>query len=140
MKKRLGLFLFFAYCGFLLWLTVFSRQTRLGDRVFKWELFWAYRAWIAGESFGKTESIQNINNILVFIPFGVLFPIKRWRWLLIVAILFSSTIEVVQYGLNLGWCEIDDVICNVLGAAAGFGIWIWLKGKIDATGEKTWFL
>ena len=109
----------------------------MGVRVFKWELFWAYRAWIAGESFGKTESIQNINNVLVFIPFGLLFPIKRWRWLLILAILFSSTIEAVQYGLNLGWCEIDDVICNVLGAAVGFGMWIWLKGKIDATGEKT---
>ena len=140
MKKRLGWILFVAYVLFLLWLTILSRRPRVGERVFKWELFWAYRAWIAGESFGRTESIQNINNILVFIPFGALFPGKNWKWLLLIAVLLSAGIEAVQYVFNLGWCEIDDVICNVLGAAVGFGMWTWLKGKIDATGEKTWFL
>ncbi len=133
MKKRLRWFFFIAYVLFLLWLTILSRQPRTGVRVFKWELLWAYRAWIAGESFGKTESIQNINNILVFIPFGVLFPGKRWKWLLLTAVLLSAVIEAVQYALNLGWCEIDDVICNVLGAAIGFGLWKMIKGKIDAT-------
>ena len=132
MKKRLGWIFFVAYVLFLLWLTILSRQPRVGERVFKWELLWAYRAWIAGESFGRTESIQNINNILVFIPFGVLFPGKRWNQLLITAVLFSTAIEAVQYALNLGWCEIDDVICNVLGAAAGFGLWKLIKGKMHA--------
>ena len=121
------------YCGFLLWLTILSRQPRAGERVVKWELFWAYRAWIAGESFGRTESIQNINNILVFIPFGAFFPGKQWRWLLTTAVFFCTSIEVVQYCFNLGLCEIDDVICNVLGAAIGFGLWKTIKGKIDAT-------
>lgn len=133
MKKRLRWFFFIAYVLFLLWLTILSRQPRTGVRVFKWELLWAYRAWIAGESFGKTESIQNINNILVFIPFGALFPGKRWKQLLITAVLFSTAIEAVQYALNLGWCKIDDVICNVLGAAIGFGLWKMVKRKIDAT-------
>ena len=95
MKKRLGWIFFVAYVLFLLWLTILSRQPRVGERVFKWELLWAYRAWIAGESFGKTESIQNINNILVFIPFGVLFPGKRWKWLLLTAVLLSAVIEAV---------------------------------------------
>lgn len=132
MKKRLGWIFFVAYVLFLLWLTFLSRQPRTGVRVFKWELLWAYRAWIAGESFGKTESIQNINNILVFIPFGVLFPGKRWKQLLITVVSFSTAIEAVQYCINLGWCEIDDVICNVLGAAIGFGLWKLIKGKMHA--------
>ena len=132
MKKRLRWIFFVSYVLFLLWLTILSRQPRVGERVFKWELLWAYRAWIAGESFGRTESIQNINNILVFIPFGALFPGKRWKQLLITAVLFSTAIEAVQYALNLGWCEIDDVICNVLGAAAGFGLWKLIKGKMHA--------
>ena len=46
--------------------------------------------------------------------------------------LFSIGIEVIQYAFNLGWCEIDDVICNVLGAAAGFGLWKLIKGKMHA--------
>lgn len=25
--------------------------------------------------------------------------------------------------VEFGWCELDDVICNVLGAAIGFGLW-----------------
>ena len=132
MKKRLRWFFFIAYVLFLLWLTILSRQPRTGVRVFKWELLWAYRAWIAGESFGKTESIQNINNILVFIPFGALFPGKRWSALLLTAVLFSVGIEVIQYAFNLGWCEIDDVICNALGAAIGFGLWKMIKGKMHA--------
>lgn len=132
MKKRLGWILFVAYVLFLLWLTILSRRPRVGERVFKWELFWAYRAWIAGESFGRTESIQNINSILVFIPFGVLFPVKNWKALLLTVLLFSAAIETVQFGFNLGWCEIDDVICNVLGAAIGFGLWKLIKGKMHA--------
>ena len=87
---------------------------------------------MAGAPDGKTESIQNINNILVFIPFGALLPEKRWKWLLLTAVLLSAVIEAVQYALNLGWCEIDDVICNVLGAAIGFGLWKLIKGKMHA--------
>lgn len=132
MKLRLGWIFFVAYVLFLLWLTILSRQPRTGERVLKWELLWAYRAWIAGESFGRTESIQNINNILVFMPFGALFPGKLWKQLLITAVLFSTAIEAVQYCINLGWCEIDDVICNVLGATTGFGLWKLIKGKMHA--------
>ena len=43
-----------------------------------------------------------------------------------------TVIEAVQYVFNLGWCEIDDVICNVLGAAIGFGLWKMIKGKMHA--------
>lgn len=132
-RKQLGWILFVVYCFFLLWLTIFSRQPRPVERVFKWELFWAYRAWAAGAPYGKRESIQNINNILIFVPFGFLFPRDKWKWLLVTVFLFSITIEAVQYVLNLGWCEIDDVICNALGAVIGFGIWKLVKGKMDAT-------
>ena len=55
--EEFGAILKVAYVLFLLWLTILSRQPRMGVRVFKWKLLWAYRAWIAGESFGKTESI-----------------------------------------------------------------------------------
>lgn len=132
MRKRLGWILFSVYVLFLLWLTILSRQPRSLERVFKWELLWSYRAWLAGAPDGKTESIQNINNILVFIPFGVLFPGKRWKWLLLTAVLLSAVIEAVQYVFNLGWCEIDDVICNVHGAVIGFGLWKMIKGKMHA--------
>ncbi len=136
-KKRVVSILFFIYCILLFWLTVLSRQPRTGDRIFKYELFWSYRAWIAGESYGKAESIQNIKNIIAFIPFGYLFPkCNSVLKVMITAALFSLIIETVQYVFNIGWCEVDDVICNTLGALLGswlqIGI-IKLKGMINAT-------
>lgn len=135
-KARLGWILFIMYVLFLLWLTVLSRKPRLLDRVFKWELLWSYRAWLAGESFGKTESIQNLKNILAFIPFGFLYP-QRENILRVVcsAAILACFIEAVQYVWNLGWCEIDDVISNTLGSLIGYGLWIGIRkiqGKIDA--------
>ena len=131
MKKQIPILLFFAYCFLLLWMTIISRRPS-DHRVFKWQLLWSYRAWIAGESYGKTESIQNINNVLVFVPFGFLFPKKRWKAVFIAALIFSAFIEIIQFAFALGWCEIDDVICNVLGAAIGFGLWKMIKGKMHA--------
>lgn len=126
-RRRVVSILFVTYCLFLLWLTILSRKPRAVERVFKWQLLWSYRAWIAGEPYGKTESIQNINNILAFIPFGLLFPPKQLRLLILAVLVFSSAIEIVQFVVNLGWCEIDDVICNTLGAVLGWLLWIGIK-------------
>ena len=60
--------------------------------------------------------------------------------MVVTAVLLSAGIEANQYAFNLGWCEMDDVLCNVLGAVIGFGIYKWIKGKINATREKTWLL
>ena len=86
--------------------------------------------------YSKEEAIQNIKNILVFIPFGILFPVKRWNVTLIAVLAFSVSIELIQYAFALGWCEVDDVISNAVGAMIGFGLWIIfrkIKGRIDAT-------
>ena len=136
-RRRVVSILFVTYCLFLLWLTILSRKPRAVERVFKWQLLWSYRAWIAGEPYGKTESIQNINNILAFIPFGLLFPQKQLRLLILAALVFSSTIEIVQFAANLGWCEIDDVICNTLGAVLAWLLWIGIKRVKEKGNVKT---
>jgi glycopeptide antibiotics resistance protein len=136
-RRRVRIFLFIAYCLFLLWLTVLSRQPRVEGRVFKWQLLWSYRAWIAGEPYGKTESIQNINNILVFIPFGFFFPGKSLKVVAFTALAFSAVIEGIQIIANLGWCEVDDVICNTLGAVLGWFLWIGIKRMKEKVNAKT---
>ena len=79
MRKQLVLILFTVYCVFLLWLIIISYIPRPTERAFKWQLLWSYRSWIVGDLYGKTERVQNINNILVFIPFGLFFLVKRWK-------------------------------------------------------------
>lgn len=113
--------LFFSYCFFILWITLFSR-TPNGKHIMELGLFWSYRLLLSGAPNGKKEVIQNMQNILFFIPFGTLIPSKKWKNVLIAAFSLSLSIEVLQYICCLGWAEIDDVLCNTLGAMIGFWV------------------
>ena len=117
--KRIISTLFLFYCLFILWITIFSRQTRLEGRVLKWEVFWAFRAWLSDEPYSRTEFIHSIENILLFIPFGFLFPRQKWITLILSSIVFSGIVEVIQFLCNIGWCVVDDIISNTLGAIFG---------------------
>lgn len=70
-----------------------------------------------------------LGNIILFIPFGILFPIifdKKQKGVLCAAIVFSFLIEIIQFILALGSSDIDDLIFNVLGAYIGY----FVSGKI----------
>lgn len=65
-------------------------------------------------------------NFILFSPIGIFMSFcfkrrsdKNIYITLIFAILFSILIETLQYILKLGYCEIDDVIINSLGALWG---------------------
>lgn len=67
-------------------------------------------------------------NVFLFFPFGLTFsnalPAKWHLWLRIalttlVGCIFSAGIEYAQYRYALGMAEVDDVICNTLGAFVG---------------------
>lgn len=71
-----------------------------------------------------------IGNCIWFIPLGLLLPAIykgfRGRFFRVVFIgaVVSSSIEILQYVLCTGVTDIDDVICNTLGAAMGYGLWL----------------
>lgn len=123
-RKQLLVILFITYAVFVVWMTLLMREPRTTGRILEPRLFWAFRVWNAGECNGKVESIQYLQNILFFVPFGFLFPLKKWKQVLLASIFTSTVIETSQYIFNLGWCEIDDVISNTTGAVIGFYLWI----------------
>lgn len=123
--------LFVIYTIFVVWMTLLKREPRVRDRVIEPELFWAFRGWINGAPDGKQESIQYILNVLFFIPFGFLFPWKKWKPVFMTAFMTSAIIEITQYIFNLGWCELDDVISNTTGALIGFGCYVIVHKLID---------
>ena len=133
--KRLRWVLFVVYCLFIVWYTVLSRQPSEHHQV-EWRLLWSYREMFTGNPNWKKDVVQNLQNILFFIPFGLLFPNKRWWAVLITAIIFSTLIEIIQYIGGFGLAELDDVICNTLGAMVGFWIWLGLK-KIIRSSDAT---
>ncbi len=85
---------------------------------------------VIGSSWGRTVTTKAyfIENILLFIPMGVLMPsaFKSFRkpYIAIPSIfLFSCFIETVQYVFELGVAEIDDVITNTAGGIIGLIIY-----------------
>ena len=126
-KKK---YLFAAYTIFIVWYTLLIREPRNFERVFKPELFWAIRAWIVNPTVeSKKEAVQYLLNILFFIPYGFLFPWKdNWKRVFVTAVVLSVFIEFSQFIFNLGWCEVDDVISNTLGAMIGWGV-MWKVNK-----------
>lgn len=138
-KKRilqtLSTILFVIHTIFVVWMTLLKREPRVRARVFKPEMFWAFRGWINRAPDGKQESIQYIQNVLFFIPFGFLFPWKKWKPVFMTALMTSAIIEATQYIFNLGWCELDDVISNTAGALIGFGCYVIVQ-KLIYKGES----
>lgn len=124
--------IFLMYIAFLLWKTLLGR-TPMDDRNAKLELFWTYKLLFSGKKRGKRLVIQNLLNIVAFIPYGFLLPEiiggnNRRRCFIAVfsALLLSAAIEGCQWLFRLGMFEFDDIICNTLGALIGSGLYMVL--------------
>lgn len=72
-----------------------------------------------------------IENILLFVPFGILFPfvVKGiWtRFTVPVGFLTSVCIELIQLITERGYCQLDDVVMNTLGTLIGYVIYVVVK-------------
>ncbi|PEI51828.1 VanZ family protein [Priestia aryabhattai] len=76
--------------------------------------------------------INNVGNIILFVPFGFLSPLKfrsidNSLKVCLVGMLFSVLIEVVQLFMPNRWTDIDDIILNVLGTWVGYNIFNYLS-------------
>lgn len=72
-----------------------------------------------------------IENVILFIPFGFLFPACLPKKLSILTIfagtLCSVCIEYIQYRTGCGYCQIDDIVTNALGALIGYFLYSVFK-------------
>ena len=132
-RQKISLVLFLAYCLFIIYYTLLCRE--VGDEhTADLRLMWAYREMFTGHPEWKEDVGYNVKNILFFIPFGFWFPDrvkllsifkdKQWLLILFVGMLFSVFIEITQYIICRGLCELDDVLCNGLGALVGYWLFI----------------
>lgn len=87
----------------------------------------------------KLNSVENLaGNILVFVPFGILFPMavldgNKFHVMFLNAFVFILGIEVFQLFSAFGAFDVDDILLNCLGAALGYGIYrlflVWAKKR-----------
>lgn len=85
--------------------------------------------------------IENILNVIMFIPFGIFLydlpfrriPVSR---VLLTALLSSFVIEFIQLTGRLGEFEFDDMLHNTAGALIGYAAAKWISQKLDPPGGK----
>ena len=69
-----------------------------------------------------------VENVLLFIPLGILFPsvlykVRSFLGCTFLGFILSCIIEGIQLISKRGYCQIDDVIMNTLGCGIGFLMW-----------------
>lgn len=97
---------------------------------------------------GQSMSVALWNlagNILAFVPMGLVLPIllpkmQRVRNVILIAFGVSLCFEVIQLLTGIGRFDVDDLLLNVLGAAAGW-LTYWsicrvLHGQVDQAGGR----
>ena len=115
LPPKANLALFIVYLGVILYLTLMRRDHEISHIDF--DLFWSYKK-IFTDSAVRNEVL---NNIWLFIPLGtILYSISTKKMALLIPIILSITIEILQYIMGTGLCELDDVVSNGLGGAIGY--------------------
>lgn len=117
--RRLNVLLLLAYSFLMLWYTLLGRE--LNGATPRPEFLWSYSAWLSGNwSVGG----QVILNVLMLVPVGFgLASLFRRSGILVAALLFSVSIEVLQLLTMRGTFEFDDIFNNTLGAIVGWLIY-----------------
>ena len=77
----------------------------------------------------RLAAVNLFGNILLFVPLGLLLPavwprLARWWKTLGVCAGAVIAVELTQMLTLLGYCDIDDLILNLLGAALGYGLFL----------------
>ena len=113
------------YLTFLFGVTLFNRRP---EESFSMELMplWSYQESLFNGNTGLGQQI--FYNIIAFIPLGIFLPVlsrkmQKFRRTVVSAAVLSAFIEISQLAFRCGLCELDDVMNNTLGAAAGYTIW-----------------
>ena len=101
---------------FLLFCSTVIFRTPCQTRQYDFHPFWSY---------DKPDLlVENIMNVVVFMPVGLLLDIafKQMTWwkALLIGCGISITIESLQFFLTRGFSELDDVMHNTEGCALGY--------------------
>ncbi|AIQ12715.1 VanZ family protein [Paenibacillus durus] len=71
--------------------------------------------------------VNLLGNVAVFVPFGILIPavtsrLRSAAGLAVLCIPCITALEILQMLLRAGSFDVDDILLNLLGVWAGFGL------------------
>ena len=142
LKSEASVWIFAFYMILVLMLTTFR------DTYFPWQLVFNFNrplsdvnlvfmkeTWKLVYAPSRLDFFYNsFGNILCLVPFGILFPIvfsKKQSFVktVLIGMLFSISIETLQFLLETGVRDIDDVFFNTCGAILGYLIYRLFRKK-----------
>ena len=120
--QAVAVLLLLCYLGGMAAITFMNRMDgmQMGVQLRPFLAFW--EAW---NNFTLQVWLNPLLNIAMFLPLGVLLPpaakpFRRWYWTLAAGGGTSLVVESLQYILGRGQADVDDLICNTLGAMLGY--------------------
>ena len=135
--RAAGILLFVIYLALLSYLLFFSenygRTEITGYRMNLMPLREIRRFLGSRQILGNWPVFLNVyGNVLLFVPFGAILPLlhrnnRRFLPVLASGALFSVCVEAAQLLSRRGSCDVDDVLLNTLGCAAGYVIFALIK-------------
>lgn len=132
--RILGKILFVFYIAFIVYFLLFSdlygrtgvmEEYRYNLVLFQEiKRFWQYR-----DQLGWYAMFTNLfGNVLIFLPFGFFLPMASKYRSFIAAVFYSFTlsfcVETFQLLTRVGSFDVDDLLLNTIGGAAGYIIFI----------------
>lgn len=128
----LGYLIIVLYATMLRWDGFFHRE---------WNLH-LFRAWREAWNNFSTKNWANVLlNIAMFGPLGFLLPLmsrKFRKWYVTIPTGFGASlaIEMLQLAMGRGICDVDDLLCNTLGAVIGFFLIMTVLALLGEKGSR----
>ena len=105
------------YLVFIAEMTLLYRE--IGDGKLNLTLFWSYRHFLSSPYL----RMEIINNIWLFVPLGaILYKLIPRCYVAFIPVMVSAAVEITQYMLGVGLCELDDIVSNGLGGIIGVAV------------------
>ena len=125
--------LFVAYGLWMLWL-LFGQ--RVGQSAGSWNLepfdtLWRY-IWVLKYSTDGEQRLHAVinlaGNVVMFVPLGFFVPciwrrLRNFAWHFLTMTGIIVIIELLQLVTQLGTCDIDDLMLNLVGTTTGLGFY-----------------
>lgn len=122
-------------------MTVFFREPAETSHIML-SPFWSYSE--AFREAGLKNIFEVINNILFFVPIGVLVPLslglraykRPMLFTVMFGVIISIIVETTQYFTMRGFCETDDVLHNGVGTIIGYLIYLFAEKLLRCCSHK----
>ena len=122
--KRILCLLFVVYLLFLAWAILF-KLTFAPELLDHRRAFNIIPFYDNGSTVYRFVLREMLDNIILFLPYGLYLYLLGWRGLKTDLLLFLGTslcLELLQYAFALGVSDVTDLITNTLGGLLGYAI------------------